>query len=64
MSLTIEKWKERIEKAIEQNGPYSHNIIGLALSAIAKEAGNKVANDVIAEMDLEMYGFRAVPEDK
>jgi hypothetical protein len=49
--------RQYIEEAIEKNGPYSHNIIGLALNQISKEEGVQAANDLMDEYDLSEFGF-------
>ena len=61
-NYTLEQWKEIIEREAPfvNIKPYSHNIIGLALSAIAKNYGNSAANDLIDEFDLESLGWRKV----
>lgn len=52
--------KEKIEKAIIQDGPYSHNIVGLVLSGLNDK---KAANKLIDEFELdELYGIQKVGE--
>lgn len=43
--------------------PYSHNIIGLCLQDAAEKFGNDVANDLIMEFKLHMYGWSTVDTD-
>lgn len=59
--ITIAKAKEQIQKAIDQNGPYSHNIAGLVLSQVASEHGVDVANQLVEEFKLtRRFGIRPV----
>lgn len=44
--------------------PYSHNIIGLCLQQVAEKFGNKAANDLIEEFDLESQGWSKVLIDE
>ncbi len=44
--------REEIEQAIEDRGPYSHNIISCVLRLIASRWGYKETNDFIDEYDL------------
>ena len=61
MADNIYKYKQRIEKARDQNGPFSHNIIGLTLSQVSQEFGFDVANGLIDEYDLEdLYNIQKV----
>ena len=55
-------WKQSILKEIAYVDikPYSHNIISLALSAIARGWGNKEANKVIDEFGLDLLGWNKV----
>jgi len=56
------KWARRkIETAIEQNGPYSHNICSMALMSVAAAAGKDAANKLIEEYGLDaLYQIRKV----
>lgn len=55
--------RQHIEKAMEQNGPYSHNIVSLALSQVAREISNEEANGLIDEYELtDLYGIEKVEE--
>ena len=56
------KWARRkIETAIEQNGPYSHNICSMALLAVAEADGMDAANKLIEEYGLDaLYQIRKV----
>lgn len=61
---SLDKAREQIQKAIDQDGPYSHNIVGLVLSSVASDYGTAQANELIAEFDLtEVYGIRPVQEE-
>ena len=49
----VTKARERIRKVLDQNGQYTHNIIGLVLTMLAQELGNKgIANQLIDEYKL------------
>lgn len=54
------RWARRkIETAIEQNGPYSHNICSMALLAVAETEGKEAANKLIEEYGLNaLYQIR------
>lgn len=43
--------------------PYSHNIIGLALSEISRAYGIPEANKAIRDFKLKRKGWSEVPED-
>jgi hypothetical protein len=60
MSWTRAQAREKIEEQLEFSGPYSHNLIGLYLGAIAKRYGSKAANKLIAECNLEEHGWKQV----
>lgn len=54
----IEKARARIEEAIDQNGPYTHNIIGLCLAEVGEMIGNDMVNCLIDQFELDVYyGF-------
>lgn len=59
---TKEEWIETISEEIPYIDvkPYSHNIISVALQAIAKQFGVEEANKVIDDFDLEPYGWSKV----
>lgn len=52
----VQNQLDAIYEAIAIDGPYSHNIIGLALSEIANLKGIKYANRVVDEL-REDYGI-------
>ena len=53
--------KQKIEKAIEQAGPYSHNICAMALMTVAEADGREAANRLIEGYGLDvLYGIRKV----
>ena len=56
------KWaRQKIETAIEQSGPYSHNICSMALMAVAEAEGKEAANKLIEEYGLDvLYQIRKV----
>lgn len=61
----LQKAKEQIDRAIDRNGPYSHNIIGLVLNDVSAKLGRRAANSLIEEFDLEaLYGFYCIHEEK
>ena len=55
----IEKARRTIFKEVNwvDIKPYSHNIISLALGALANEVGNDAANELIEEFGLEELGW-------
>ena len=59
--LKVSEIEDKIDELLDfnPNGPFTHNIIGLYLSEIAKRTGvNIEANRIIREYDLaEKYGF-------
>jgi len=59
---TLEDWRERIEEERDfvDVKPYSHNIISLALNAIAEKWGQKEANKAIADFGLKELGWNEV----
>ena len=62
MAKTLSDWEDviRDEKPYVNKRPYSHNIIGVALGAIAKLAGDEEANKVIRELGLAKLGWKEV----
>lgn len=55
---TIAEARTKIQKAIDQDGPYTHNILGLVLSKVAKELDVEHANGLVEEFNLEdAYGI-------
>lgn len=58
-----QKARSHIERAIEQNGPYSHNMISITLAFLADKCGKKYANELVDEFDLkELYGIERETE--
>lgn len=61
---------ERLHGVIERNvkyvdiRPYSHNLIGLALSEIAALCGQEEANKCITEFKLEKLGWSKVKQEE
>lgn len=54
--------KRLIKRAIDQNGPFSHNMISLTLRSVDKDLGTKYANQLIRRFKLtEKYGIE--PKD-
>jgi hypothetical protein len=66
MSMTLGQWRTRIKREAPYVDvkPYSHNIISLVLSAIAKEYGQAEANRAIEDFGLEELGWNKVEEVK
>lgn len=62
---TLEEYKEDIEKELEtiDTKPYSHNLISLRLRAIDEKFGREKANEIIDELDLEIYGYQKIEEE-
>ncbi len=59
--MDLIKAREKIETAIDQNGPYSHNICGLVLSSVVQDHGFETANELIEEYGLEfLYSIRPI----
>jgi len=56
---SLKEWRSVIAKEAPYVGvkPYSHNIIGLALGAIAKDHGQAEANKAIVDFELEDKGW-------
>jgi len=63
LDRAILKARDSIENAMDQNGPYTHNIISLSLRSLAEKGGNKAANDLVDEYELDQeYGIQKVEE--
>jgi hypothetical protein len=62
---TLKEWIQTIEDEVMYVNvkPYSHNIIGFALRAIANNYGDEEANKVIEDLDLERLGWHKVVID-
>lgn len=60
MQKTLKQWRAGIKQEVPYVGikPYSHNIISLSLSVIAKRWGWKSANKAIRDFDLEELGWK------
>lgn len=57
-SYTILRAKVTIEKALKDDGPYAHNIIGVALTQVDAAVGPRAANALIKKYSLgARYGF-------
>jgi len=56
---TLEDWIQTIEEEVMfvNVKQYSHNIISLALRAIAEDHGIAAVNKVIEDLDLERLGW-------
>lgn len=59
---SLKEWLDTISEEVEYVGvkPYSHNIISIALQAIAKEYGAAEANKAIDQFCLEDWGWNKV----
>ncbi len=54
----LEQAELRILKAIAQRGPYTHNLISLALSNVARQLGVEQANTLVRKYNLaKRYGI-------
>ena len=62
---TLGDWRAIIAIEAPRVGklPYSHNIIGIALRAIAKLEGTEAANQAIEDFGLEKLGWRKEQKD-
>ena len=61
MSDNIHEHRRQIEKAINKNGQFSHNIVSIVLREVSKEFGVNVANGLVDEYELdELYGIQKV----
>jgi len=62
MTKLLDEYRAAIKREAPRVGraPYSHNIIGIALSAIAKEYGKDEANKAIVDFKLEKKGWSQV----
>jgi len=60
MNKSYDEWVEVIGEEVDYVDvkPFSHNIISIALSAIAKEWGNNTTNRVIEDFGLEDLGWQ------
>jgi hypothetical protein len=55
--------EEFIRQAIEVGGPYSHNIVSMTLSDVARKRGKRYANELVRKYNLtEIYGIQEEPE--
>lgn len=56
---TLEDWREIVRQnaPLVDKAPYAHNIIGIALSAIDKLAGEEEALKTIKEFGLDKKGW-------
>lgn len=64
MGTTLDELRDQIEGEAEDIDvkPYSHNIVGLLLSQVAKEFGREAANQCIRDFGLEAKGWRVREE--
>jgi hypothetical protein len=54
---TIKDHEQAIVKALNDNGPYSHNIIRLTLSSADSKHGEQTAKDLIEKFKLVDHGW-------
>ena len=56
---SLAQWRKTIQNEVDyvDTKPFSHNIISVALSAIAKGFGRKKANKAIEDFGLEELGW-------
>jgi hypothetical protein len=58
LQAAIGKAEAAIVKAMKQNGPFSHNLVGMALSSLAREHGEAEADKLVDKFDLTvLYGI-------
>jgi hypothetical protein len=55
--MALEDYYASIEEALDENGPYSHNIISLCLRGIANTYGKNEANKTIDRFALTNLGW-------
>jgi len=62
MKKSLNDWREMIDEEVPYVDvkPYSHNLISLALGAIAKEHGQDEANKAIEDFGLGSLGWSKV----
>ena len=54
----LEEFRRKIEKAIGQNGSFTHNIISMVLRSASQELGKEAANSLVREYRLaKLYGI-------
>ena len=54
---TLEELTDKLDQAVETNGPYSHNIIGMVLSQVDRDYGVEAARKLFIDYKLEYFGF-------
>jgi len=60
----LNECEKKIERQLDINGPYSHNIVGMVLSRVADVCGIAIANELIEEYRLkEIFGINPVSEE-
>ena len=60
-SGSVRMARQRIDKAINQDGAFSHNMIGLALAILSREDGQEAADKLVDEYNLtELYEIQKV----
>jgi hypothetical protein len=57
MPKEVEHSAERIELLVESGGPVWHNLVGMRLSAVAKDHGKEWANWLIVDCGLDGIGW-------
>lgn len=62
MKRTLAEAETKIKAELFKAGPYSHNIIGLVLSEVAKEYSTAEANKLIDKCGLKKHGWSKVEE--
>ena len=63
---TLSEWRKIIYREVPwvDIKPYSHNIISIALSAIAENFGYDEANKAIDDFELEAFGWNKVVKEE
>lgn len=51
-------YEQRIERALDGNGQYTHNIIGIVLHQVLEKEGQAEVNALIDEYGLDTMGFK------
>ena len=65
-SRELRKAMQKLDSEVPNLGikPFSHNIIGLTLSAVADQYGDVVANELIQDYGLEKHGWTMAADEE
>lgn len=59
--MTMDEARATIKRAVDQAGPYSHNLCSIVLSMVHQWHGLAAANALVEEYGLEdLYGIRKI----